>query len=71
MKAGTAESGHFDRPNDDDPNLIWFAAECRRNHVRVEALIGRAERARDPELADFFRRAQAVSDKLARANVHA
>jgi hypothetical protein len=64
MAVSTLESRRFAGLNDDDPNLIWFAEECKSNHVRVEALIRYAERARDPELAAFFRRARAVSERI-------
>ena len=50
--------------DDEDPNIIWFAEECQRNHVRVEALVSHAERVGDSELVAFFRRAQAASHRL-------
>jgi hypothetical protein len=64
MEASTREGGRVTGPTDDDPRLIWFAEECISNHVRMEALIRHAERARDPELAAFFRRARAVSERI-------
>jgi hypothetical protein len=64
MEASTRKGGRVTGPSDDDPGLIWFAEECKSNHVRVEALIRQAERARDPELAAFFRRARAVSERI-------
>jgi hypothetical protein len=42
---------------DRDSNIIWFAEQCRSNHVPLESLIKSAERAGDRPLADFFRRA--------------
>jgi hypothetical protein len=63
MEVSIRERGRVTGPNDDDPGLIWFAEECKSNHVRVEALIRHAERVRDPELAAFFRRARAVSER--------
>jgi hypothetical protein len=44
-----------------------LATQCRNNKVRLESLVRQAENARDPELADFFRRAQAISEGLAAA----
>jgi hypothetical protein len=45
---------------DEHPGVVWFAEECRRNGIRVESCIWRAERAGDSQLAEFFRRAQKV-----------
>ena len=64
MQASTRDSSRLIGTDEDDPNLVWFAEQCNTNHVQVEALVRHAERARDPELAAFFRRAQAVSHKL-------
>jgi hypothetical protein len=64
MEASAREGGRVTGPNDDDPGLIWFVEECKSNRVRVEALIRHAERAHDPELAAFFRRARAVSERI-------
>jgi hypothetical protein len=51
----------------DNPNLVWFAEQCQNNHVRIEALIRSAERARDPDMAAFFRRAQSLIHRLSGA----
>jgi hypothetical protein len=67
MKASPPESARIAGPNDEDPNVVWFAEECRRNHVRFEPLLRLADRVRDPEFAAFLRRAQAVSHKLSSA----
>lgn len=67
MKASTRKSSRTAGTNDEDPSIVWFAEECQSNHVRFEALLRLAERVRDPELADFFRRAQAVSYRLSSA----
>jgi len=64
MQVRTRESGRVTRLRKRDPSLVWFAEECQNNHVRIEALIRHAERVRDPELAAFFRRAQAVGQEL-------
>jgi hypothetical protein len=68
MEASTRDSGRFTGPDEEDPNLLWFAEQCKANDVRFDALLRHAERARDPELADFFRRAQAVSHKVTAAS---
>jgi hypothetical protein len=52
--------------SDEDPGIVWFAAQCQSNRVRFEALIRYAERARDPEMATFFRSAAAVGQALAK-----
>jgi hypothetical protein len=49
---------------DEDPNVVWFARECQSNHVPFEPLLGLAERARDHEMAAFFRHAQEVGQRL-------
>lgn len=51
--------------SDEDPGIVWFAEQCRSNQVRFEALIRNAELVRDPEMAAFFRRAEAVGQTLA------
>ncbi len=44
-------------------NLIWFTESSLSNALRLETYIQDAERDGDSELADFFRKAQAVSRK--------
>jgi hypothetical protein len=65
MDARTREPRHDSGLEHEDPNIIWFAEECAANHVRLDALVRYAERLRDVELAAFFRRAQAVGQRLA------
>jgi hypothetical protein len=50
--------------NSRDSSLIWFAEECLNNGVRLESYVRAAERARDEQLADFFRRAVAETRKV-------
>ena len=64
MEATTLERGRVTALNDDDPNLVWFAEQCQTNHVRLDALIRRAERAHDADMAAFFRRAQSMVRRL-------
>jgi hypothetical protein len=66
MQFGTRERAD-DGAATEDQSLAWFAEECHRNHVPVEGLVRMAERARDRELAAFFRRALDVSDRFPRA----
>ena len=47
-----------------NPQIEWFARECRRNGVRIEAYVQSAERAGDREMAAFFRQAQREAHKL-------
>jgi hypothetical protein len=49
----------------ENPGLVWIAEECRSNNVKLERLVRAAERAHDREVAAFFRRALAVSQRLA------
>jgi hypothetical protein len=49
----------------EDAGAIWFATECRRNGVRLESCIRRAQLARDPELVEFFRRSQKLANSTA------
>jgi hypothetical protein len=53
--------------HDAQASIVWLATQCRNNNVKLESLARQAERARDPELAAFFRRAHAISQQLAAA----
>jgi hypothetical protein len=64
MEARTPDRSRIASTNDEDPSIVWFAEECRSNHVRFEALLRLAERVRDPELGEFFARAEAVSSRI-------
>jgi len=57
------ETGHITGTKDKDYNIIWFTEECLDNALRLETYIQDAERDRDTELVEFFRRAQAESRK--------
>jgi hypothetical protein len=67
MEAATLERGRVTALGDEDPNLVWFAEQCQTNHVRLDALIRGAERARDPDMAAFFRRAEGLVQRLSGA----
>ena len=58
-----AESGNITGTKDKDYNIIWFTEVCLSNVLRLEQYIKDAEREKDQELADFFRKAQSESRK--------
>ncbi|MET7653500.1 MULTISPECIES: hypothetical protein [unclassified Streptomyces] len=58
-----AETGHVTGTRDKDYNLIWYVEACLENALRLETYIQDAERAKDTEVADLFRKAQADSRK--------
>jgi len=58
-----ADGGQVTGTADKDYNIIWFTEACLSNALRLEQYIQDAEQSGDPELADFFRRAQAESRK--------
>jgi hypothetical protein len=57
------ETGAVTGTADKDYNILWFTETCLSNVLRLESYIADAERADDPELADFFRKAQGDSRK--------
>ena len=57
----TEETGGVTGTADKDYNIIWFVEQCLSNVLRLETYIQDAEREKDSELADFFRRAQEAS----------
>jgi hypothetical protein len=59
--SNTSEGGTITGTADKDYNLIWFAEQCLNNALRLETYIADAERGRDTELTDLFRRAQDAS----------
>ena len=58
-----SETGNVTGTKDKDYNIIWFTEVCLSNVLRLETYIKDAERDKDQELADFFRKAQAESKK--------
>jgi hypothetical protein len=60
---GTQETGQLTGTKDKDYNVIWFTEQCLSNVLRLETYVEDAEREDDPDLADFFRRAQEASRK--------
>ncbi len=59
----TEETGRTTGTADKDYNIIWFTEACLDNALRLEQYVADAERDGDDELAQFFRRAQADSQK--------
>jgi hypothetical protein len=59
----SGETGQVTGAKDKLYNLIWFTESSLSNALRLETYIQDAERDGDSELADFFRKAQAVSRK--------
>ena len=57
------ETGSITGTKDKDYNIIWFTETCLNNVLRLETYIKDAEREKDNELAEFFRKAQADSRK--------
>ena len=63
MATMTQETGNITGTKDKDYNIIWFTEVCLNNVLRLEQYIQDAEREKDKELAEFFRKAQAESRK--------
>ena len=57
------ESGAVTGTADKDYNIIWFTEACLSNALRLGTYIEDAQRQGDNELAEFFRKAQADSQK--------
>ncbi|WP_225823728.1 hypothetical protein [Streptomyces naphthomycinicus] len=59
----TSETGDVTGTRDKDYNLIWYVEACLNNALRLEQYIQDAERDKDDEVVDLFRKAQADSRK--------
>ncbi|MGP3944035.1 MULTISPECIES: hypothetical protein [Streptomyces] len=59
----TSETGETTGTRDKDYNLIWYVEACLSNALRMETYIQDAERTKDTEVAELFRKAQADSRK--------
>ncbi|MFE7173915.1 hypothetical protein [Streptomyces sp. NPDC057616] len=59
----SSQTGGVTGTQDRDYNLIWYVEACLSNALRLETYIQDAEREKDTEVADLFRRAQADSRK--------
>ncbi|MGW3359827.1 hypothetical protein ACWDFL_31145 [Streptomyces bungoensis] len=59
----TSETGDVTGTRDKDYDLIWFVEACLSNALRLEQYIQDAERGKDDEIVELFRKAQADSRK--------
>ncbi|MEU1011305.1 hypothetical protein ACIP4Y_21395 [Streptomyces sp. NPDC088810] len=59
----TSETGDVTGTRDKDYNLIWYVEACLSNALRLEQYIQDAERDKDNEVAELFRKAQSDSRK--------
>ncbi|GAB1339347.1 hypothetical protein ACE1SV_59370 [Streptomyces sp. E-15] len=59
----TSETGDVTGTRDKDYNLIWYVEACLSNALRLEQYIQDAERDKDDEVVDLFRKAQSDSRK--------
>ena len=57
------ETGQVTGTKDKNYNIIWFTEQCLSNVLKMEEYASDAERDGDSELAEFFKRAQAESQK--------
>ncbi|WP_112470518.1 hypothetical protein [Streptomyces triticisoli] len=62
MTSGT-ETGDVTGTRDKDYNLIWYVEACLSNALRLEQYIQDAERDKDNEVVELFRKAQSDSRK--------
>lgn len=59
----SGETGDITGTKDKHYNLVWFTEACLSNALRLETYVEDATRDGDDELAEFFRKAQADSQK--------
>ncbi|GEK01405.1 hypothetical protein ACWDU8_30855 [Streptomyces sp. NPDC003388] len=59
----TSETGDVTGTRDKDYNLIWYVEACLKNALRLEQYIQDAEREKDDEVVELFRKAQSDSRK--------
>ncbi|MET8773088.1 hypothetical protein [Streptomyces sp. NPDC004658] len=59
----TSETGDVTGTRDKDYNLIWYVEACLSNALRLEQYIQDAERDKDNEVVELFRKAQSDSRK--------
>ncbi|MEU2561325.1 hypothetical protein ABZ626_18615 [Streptomyces longispororuber] len=57
------ETGGVTGTQDKSYNLIWYVEACLSNALRLESYIQDAEREKDTEVAELFRKAQSDSRK--------
>jgi hypothetical protein len=59
----STETGGVTGTPDKEYNLIWYVEACLSNALRLEAYLADAERDKDTEVVELFRKAQADSRK--------
>ncbi|MFF2203266.1 hypothetical protein [Streptomyces sp. NPDC058145] len=59
----TSETGDVTGTLDRDYNLIWYVEACLSNALRLEQYIQDADREKDNEVVELFRKAQSDSRK--------
>ncbi|MER6035595.1 MULTISPECIES: hypothetical protein [unclassified Streptomyces] len=59
----TSETGDVTGTRDKDYNLIWYVEACLSNALRLEQYIQDADREKDNEVVELFRKAQSDSRK--------
>lgn len=59
----STETGDVTGTRDKDYNLIWYVEACLSNALRLEQYIQDAERDKDQEVVELFRKAQSDSRK--------
>ncbi|MFC7303437.1 hypothetical protein ACFQVC_04310 [Streptomyces monticola] len=59
----SSETGDVTGTKDKDYNLFWYVESCLSNALRLETYIQDAEREKDTEVVELFRKAQADSRK--------
>ncbi|WP_282791990.1 hypothetical protein [Streptomyces sp. CC224B] len=59
----STETGGVTGTRDKSYNLIWYVEACLSNALRLESYIQDAEREKDTEVAELFRKAQSDSRK--------
>ncbi|MEU5595326.1 hypothetical protein [Streptomyces sp. NPDC020298] len=59
----STETGDVTGTRDKDYNLIWYVEACLSNALRLEQYIQDAERDKDQEIVELFRKAQSDSRK--------
>ncbi|MGW2635827.1 hypothetical protein [Streptomyces sp. NPDC001348] len=59
----STETGDVTGTRDKDYNLVWYVEACLSNALRLDQYIQDAERDKDQEVVDLFRKAQADSRK--------
>ncbi|MGX4687879.1 hypothetical protein [Streptomyces sp. JNUCC 63] len=68
MTSGT-ETGDVTGTRDKDYNLIWYVEACLNNALRLEQYIQDAERDKDNEVVELFRKGAEMGKGLLRSRL--